>query len=152
MLSPVKLQLSDQVLHVTNEARAKTKSGPVTLCLPGTHPSPHSPGGCSSVLGPELCSFGLVHSPSKNTRDRAVLQGLLGCKAQGPRDTGEQDRLGTERETGSGEGTGTQREECTCESSCPGPAVQQSSWLAPQPRTHRPTQLVGPCSPAPGVT
>lgn len=28
-----------------------------------------------------------------------MLQGLLGCKAQGPRDTGEQDRLGEERET-----------------------------------------------------
>lgn len=35
--------------------------------------------------------------------DRAVLQGLLGCKAQGPRDMGEQDRLGEERETGSAE-------------------------------------------------
>lgn len=65
VLGPVKLQLSDQILHVTKGARMKNKSSSVMLCVLGTHPwCPDSPALSFWVSQPELLQFWLSSKPT----------------------------------------------------------------------------------------
>lgn len=63
--SPAKLRSSDQILHITDGARPKTKSRSVLPCLFGTQAcGPCSPGFCFPVFWPELLQFGRSPKPT----------------------------------------------------------------------------------------